>query len=133
MSNRHEWKMPYRGNVLLKAVQDKIIHHMERRDWWSKKKEEVITSIKGGGIEITQSIVDELQKGGYSGSNVRHDRGPTVQIDVALMNHLNEAHRKVEEHKNKEFDYKQWEQVLTSQQDAHFDLNMDDWIFFFGK
>src|SRR6185295_3981380 len=135
--NRDEWTVQYRGLALAGAALDKKTHHQGRLEWWKNKKAEVIEKIRSEGIEVSESIVDELGKAGYANATVasmnvtRGYRDPVVQIDAALQAHLREAVAKVHEHEGKARAYDCWEQMMTAQPAAAstFDLTHDDWMF----
>ena len=122
--NRDEWKFSYQADKLLAASEAKKSFHEDRHSWWTKKKEEVMASIKAEGLEIDESVAM-----GYSNSG----RNTSVTIRNDLLKDLNECVGKISEHDSKLKDYSAWIQVLNSQGQASFDLNQDDWLFFFGK
>jgi len=129
---RDDWVVPYTGNALLAAATGKLEFHEGRRKWWGEKKEELIGKIRAEGINVTESVVDELGKLGYHTSNAAIG-GPTIQIDAGLAAQVREAAQKVHEHDGKIAQYKAWMQMLEAHQNANFDLDHDDWMFFFGK
>ena len=49
---RKEWKFDYTASKLAEAAKIKLHHHQERLEWWKEKKEQVITQIRGEGLEI---------------------------------------------------------------------------------
>lgn len=129
---RNEWTVPYTGLTLAGAAEAKKLFHKERHEWWAEKRAEVIEKIKSDGLEVTDSIVDELSKTGYA-NTASMGHGPTVQIDAALQNHLAEAHSKMKQHEKLVKEYDAWAQMMHSQRDAIFNLQLDDWTYFFGK
>ncbi|MBK8751636.1 MAG: hypothetical protein IPL99_08280 [Candidatus Competibacteraceae bacterium] len=56
---RKEWKFDYTASKLAEAAKIKLQHHQERLTWWKDKKEQVITQIRGEGLEIDESIALE--------------------------------------------------------------------------
>lgn len=130
MSNRHEWKVQYTGAKLASAAAEKKAFHEGRHTWWVEKRQETISKIRSEGINITDSIVDELGKS-YS-SNVSHAK-PTIQIDAALQAHLMESHGKMKSHESLIKDYDSWAQMMGAHPDAVFELHQEDWVYFFGK
>jgi hypothetical protein len=121
---RSGWKFSYAADKLLAAATTKKNWHEGRLKWWDDKKKEVMTSIKAEGLEIDESVAL-----GYSNSS----RNTSVNIRTDFLRDLNECIGKISEHKTKLQDYDAWTQVLASQGQASFDLNQDDWLFFFGK
>lgn len=133
--NRTAWKFSYTADKLLEAAKIKREYHESRLKWWLDKQEEIKTKIKEEGIEIDESLAFDHAKDGRLGtaSNNFNYRGPVASIRNDLLTDLNETVNKAAEHRGKLRDYKSWEQVLASQGQAAFDLNQDDWLFFFGK
>ena len=129
---RDKWAVNYSGQQLCDAASAKEERHKLRRKWWLDKKEEVITKIRAEGINVTESIVDELGKLGYSNST-RAFGGPVVQVDAGMAAQVQEATQKVHEHQDKVYKYGAWIQMLSAHPAASFALDHDDWMFFFGK
>jgi len=127
--NRTLWKFSYQADKLLDAAHIKTLWHEGRLNWWVKKREEVKEKIKAEGIEIDESVAHSDEN--YKFSTVQ--RGTLVNIRNDLVSDLNECVSKVKEHQAKIRDYAAWMQVLASQGQSSFDLNQDDWLFFFGK
>lgn len=128
--NRHSWKFSYQADKLLEAAMIKKSWHDGRLKWWAEKRDETKETIKAEGIEIDESVAfgsDAFysNKGGH--------RGSAVSIRNDLVNDLTECVNKVTEHQEKMKDYDAWVQVLGSQGQTAFELNQDDWLFFFGK
>jgi hypothetical protein len=128
---REDWKVPYSNMELAKAAEKKIGVHNDRRARWLKKKTDLIEEIKNKGITVTESVVDELMKMDYSNAT-RAFGGPTVQIDAGLQSQLIEATRKVHEHIAKRDEYRAWHAMMTGIPGQQFELDHDDWMFFFG-
>lgn len=126
---RDEWEFSYTADKLLEAAKAKQAFHEGRLKWWLDKRTEVETTIKTEGIEIDESVA--AGKSDYI-SNVSY-RQPNVQIRNDLVRDMQECVAKVAEHQKKVKDYDAWVQVLSSQGQASFPLNQDDWLFFFGK
>lgn len=129
---RDEWKVGYTGAQLCNAAIEKEAFHVKRKEWWFDKKEAVIAKIRSEGINVTESIVDELGKLGYATNSVR-GMAPTIQIDAGMAAQVQEATQKVHEHDGKVAKYQAWQQMLSAHPVATFDLDHDDWMFFFGK
>lgn len=127
------WKVKYTGEELLAGAKEKLAFHQGRREFWVGKKNEVIEKIKAEGITVTESLVDELGKIGYANTRSYNDAGPRVQIDVALAAKVQEAAGKVHEHDAKIRAYSGWVLQLENSRDSKFQLDHEDWLFFFGK
>lgn len=125
--NRDKWTFPYPADKLLEAATTKKAFHEQRLQWWTDKRKEVEDKIKAEGIEIDDTIAEQVGKfsTGY--------RGPQVQIRNDLVKDLEECVQKINEHRAHIKGYDAWMQVLASQGQATFMLNQDDWLFFFGK
>lgn len=131
---RDEWTVPYDGKALLDAACEKAKFHETRKDWWARKKEQLAEELKTTGVTINESVVDEIGKLGYTTmANVGGRAGPDVQLDQKLVSQLRECYAKVNEHVTKIAGYKAWMQMLEAHQSARFDLDNDDWMYFFGK
>lgn len=135
MSNRGLWKFPYLADKLLAASIVKQDYHKDRLKWWLDKQDEIKEKIKSEGIEIDESLAVDFVKDrtGSASNNFSNYRGPVASIRNDLLNDLGECVSKSNEHRGKMRDYNAWEQVLSSQGSASFDLYQDDWLFFFGK
>lgn len=137
---REKWKFQFKADEVNAAAGAKVKFHTDRLAWWQGKKEEVMTEIKTTGISIDESIVDELGKAGYAGyqtltvQNARFgNAAPQVRIDPALVQRLNEAHGKIEEHKGKVKAYTAWVEVLGAGGSQLLTLDHEDYLFFYGK
>jgi hypothetical protein len=127
--NRSEWTFPYTADKLLEAATVKRSFHAGRLEWWQNQQKQVEDKIRSEGIEIDESVA--AGKSDFH-SNTTY-RAPTVSIRNDLVVDLRECNEKISEHKTKVKDYDAWTQVLASQGQSSFDLNQDDWLFFFGK
>lgn len=136
-SKRDEWTFKYTANELSAAAAEKHRYHKSRVVWWTAKKGEVMTAIKETGIEISESIVDELAKSGYSTANNNMNamrNGPQVKVNEDLVRKLMECVSKIAAHEVRVSTYEGWNQALCSAPaPTAFDLNINDWLFFFGK
>ena len=121
---RDKWMFPYTADTLHAAATEKHKFHTGRLEWWNKKKEDVMNQIRAHGLEIDESVAI-----GYSNSG----RNASVSVRDDLLRDLNECVAKVNEHTSKVKDYDAWIQVLKSQGQSSFNLNQDDWLFFFVK
>lgn len=128
--NRSAWKFSYTADKLCDAATTKKSWHGERLDWWAKKRDETEAKIRTEGLEIDKSVAFGTEN--YLSNKSMH-RQPSVQINNDLLADFSECQQKVAEHQGKIKDYDAWCQVLASQGQATFDLNQDDWLFFFGK
>ena len=124
---RSEWNFPYKADVLAMAGETKALYHLERRAWWAEKREETLTTIKASGIEIEESVAGS----GYNTTG--YARGAQVNVKPELTRDLQECLQKVKTHHELAENYLGWVEVLKSQGEKEFQLDHDDWMFFFGK
>lgn len=127
--NRHTWNFPYGADKLLIAAMDKKTYHEGRMKWWADKRDETKTKLQASGIEISESVAASANNS-FSTSNYR---GHTVSLNHEMVNNMNECVEKVRTHENLIKEYSAWVEVLASQGQSSFNLNQDDWLYFFGK
>jgi hypothetical protein len=123
---RDEWSFAYTAAKLAEAAQTKKDTHLGKRDWWEKKKVEVMAKVRESGIDIRDSVAASYSntKGGY---------GPQIEIDAGMQRDLSECQAKILEHDNLVRAYDGWVQVLTAHPEARLDLEHDDFLFFYGN
>lgn len=133
MSQRDQWEFNYTIKQVLVGATTKKAFHEGRLQWWRNKKEETIAAIKSDGLEVDDSIVNEMSKTGYLSNNTFAGRGPTVTIKDEYLRDLSECSSKISEHEGKIKAYDAWMQVLTDQKESDtLPLRHDDWMYFFG-
>lgn len=129
---RNEWTVQYTGAKLADAAKAKIDFHEGRLKFWGGKKGEVMAEIRAEGIEINESIADQLNaSNAYATTSMGH--GPSVTIRNDLLEKMQEAHGKVGTHEGLIKQYQAWAQMMVAHPEAVFQLQHDDWMFFFGK
>lgn len=122
---RNDWEFPYSIGELNIASKVKHDHHMARLQWWNDKKAETIDKVKAEGIEIDESLADQISNS--------YGRGAQVQIRNDLVKDLQECVSKIREHRERVTEYDSWLQVLSAQSATRqLLLNQKDWLFFFG-
>lgn len=123
---RNDWEFPYSIGELNIASKVKHDHHMARLQWWNDKKAETIDKVKAEGIEIDESLADQISNS--------YGRGAQVQIRNDLVKDLQECVSKIREHRERVTEYDAWLQVLSAQSATRqLLLNQNDWLFFFGE
>lgn len=128
---RREWEIEYTGARLAEAAEEKSHYHRERLNVWMTSKDEVMENIRESGMEISETLVDEMRKtGSYT---TQGSFGPTVTIRADLLQKLSEAHTKVVQHEQLVKDYDAWMQMMGAHTELRFKLQHDDWMFFFGR
>lgn len=126
---RQQWLYKYPVCDLLNAAKRKHEHHVSRLKWWMEKRQEVFNAIRSDdGLQISESLVAQYAKTGYLSS------GPEVTINPELKKQLGECTDKISIHKNLVDDYAGYVDLLNSRPpQEQFDLQIDDWKFFFGS
>ncbi|MCA9229709.1 MAG: hypothetical protein KIS63_00255 [Caldilineales bacterium] len=126
---RKEWKFDYPAPQLGDAAHAKVSFHAEQIDFWMKKREDLMATIREEGIEINEKIAL-----GYVNPKARDwDRGGEIMIRNDLRKGLMETFEKLSYHTGKRDTYDGWEQVLRANPNATLALDIDDWLFFFGR
>lgn len=124
---RTDWKFTYNAATLATAATAKRKHHEERLEWWRDQKKIISQKVSDAGIEVHESVADrKYQSTGYNIS-------PEIRIDATLQRDLMECQAKIHEHAKKVTEYIGWEEVLWVDKDKFFDLDHEDFLFFFGK
>lgn len=130
---RFIWTFPYSATDLATAAAEKVKHHAERLEFWTKARTKVLDDIKEKGLVIETPLAKRAMSDTYNATR----RQTTVSVDDAMERDLDEAHIKVTEHEQKLKDYTGWQQVMEAQATKtpmpNFDLTHNDWLFFFGR
>ena len=126
---RDQWKFRYTAEQLAEAVQQKIQYHDERHAFWNGRREDIVTQIKAAGIEVNEKSV--LQ---YGSPKMRdYQQGGDIMIRNDLRKSLTEAYEKLAYHTGRKDTYDGWRQILTANSGLPLDLDINDWLFFFGR
>lgn len=126
---RKDWKFEYATTQLAEAAQGKITFHTERLNWWKNKKNDVFAIIRNEGIEVNEKIAL-----GYQNPKSRDwDHGAQVYVRNDLQKDLDECLEKLQSHTQRLNEYSGWYQVLAANPEDRLSLDIDDWLFFFGK
>ena len=126
---RQDWGFDYTATKLAEAADQKKAFHQERLAWWKAKRVEVMTTIRAEGLEIDEKIALE-----YRNPKSRDwDRGSQVMVRNDLQKDLSECLEKLGHHTQQVQQYDGWQQVLVANADARVKLDIDDWLFFFGR
>ena len=123
---RNEWKFNRTAVELAEAAKAKNAHHLERMAWWEDQKAKTMAEVKESGIEVSESLATQY-------SNTSAMGGPQVMVRNDLQKKPSECHTKIQEHDKKAREYDGWAQVMTAAVPATYDLNNDDWLYFFGQ
>ena len=126
---RDQWKFRYTAEQLAEAVQQKIQYHDERHAFWNGRREDIVTQIKADGIEVNEKSV--LQ---YGSPKMRdYQQGGDIMIRNDLRKSLTEAYEKLAYHTGRKDTYDGWRQILPANSGLPLDLDINDWLFFFGR
>ena len=126
---RSEWKFDYTAAQLADAARAKIIFHDAQLEFWKAKRTEVMATIKDEGIEVHEKVAL-----GFSNPKARDfERGGEIVIRNDLRNVLTETFDKLKYHTKLRDTYNGWEQVLSANLANSLSLDINDWLFFFGR
>lgn len=124
---RDKWTFELSSAELAKAAEAKREFHADRLKFWQAAQAKVMADVKEKGLEVSEGI-------GQMHSNVtRAYSGAQIVIDPTYQRKLNECFEKIEEHREKVSEYAGWVQVLSANSGRNYQLNADDYLFFFGK
>lgn len=126
---RDQWKFRYTARQLAEAAQAKIAFHQSRLDFWEARRKEVIDEIKADGIEVNEKTV--LQFGSPKMRDFQ--QGGDIMIRNDLRKSLAESYEKLAYHTGRRDTYDGWQQVLGANAEDAIELDIDDWLFFFGQ
>lgn len=127
--NRKDWNFQYSADALSAAARTKLAYHEERLAFWKKAKDEVLGRIRSEGIEV-----DEKRVLGFRNPKERDwDRGAKVMVRNDLQLELDECLEKLGHHTGKCSEYSGWSQALRANSDAHFLLDIEDYLYFFEQ
>lgn len=131
---RDEWTFTHTAEHLLSAATAQRDFRAARVKVWEEKKAEVIGRIRESGLTVTESLADGMGSASpkYNISTHSH-RGAQITIDPTMQADLNECTTKVREHRELEKAFAAWVQVFEAHLNKSFDLDHDDWQFFFGR
>jgi hypothetical protein len=139
-SLRPFWKFQFPAGEVAKGAEGQRDFRKSRQEWWTTKKAEVMEAIKKDGIEITESLADQLVTGGLRAQAMSNYQGttaigPQVTIRQDLLRQLQECHQKIDHHRRAVDEYDGWVQFLGRDGDRNrtLELTQADWLYFFGK
>lgn len=126
---RKDWKFEYTAARLAEAAEVKIKHHQTRFEFWRGKREEVLARIRAEGLEIDEKIV----MGDQSPKARDWERANRVSIRDDLRQHLDECLDKLRAHTEWLAQYDGWNQLLNANPEQRVALDIEDWLFFYGR
>ena len=126
---RDHWQFDYSAAQLTEATQAQIAHHQERIQFWRITKDQVIATIRAEGIEVDEKLVLA-----YASPKSRDwEDGGEIMIRNDLRKRLAECFKKLAYHTGWRDTYFGWKQLLDANPESRMPLEIDDWLFFFGK
>ncbi|RZT92561.1 hypothetical protein [Rivibacter subsaxonicus] len=126
---RKEWAFDYAAGTLAEAASKKLAFHHERLEFWKQSKDETMTTIRSEGLEIDE----KLALGYRSPKSADWERGAKVVVRNDLRDRLDECLSKLSHHSDLIQQYDGWLQALLANPQARMQLDIEDWLFFFGK
>lgn len=126
---REEWKFHYSTEDLARAAQAKLRYHEERLIFWQDHKRSVMDTIRADGLELDETIAAAL-----ANPKARDwHRSAHLMVRKDLQKELEECLDKLEWHTQRRDEYDGWQQVLRAQGVERLELDINDWLFFFGS
>ena len=126
---RQDWGFDYTAAKLAEAADQKKAFHHERLDWWKARRLEVMATIRAEGLEIDEKIVLEFR----NPKSRDWTQGSQVMVRNDLQKDLSECLEKLSHHTQQLQQFDGWQQVLAANPEARVKLDIDDWLFFFGR
>lgn len=126
---RNDWKFEYKASTLADAARKRLGHHEERLAFWRAKKDEVWATIRREGLEVNERIA----MADRSPKSFDYERGAKVLVRNDLQADLDEVLAKLKYHTNLHAQFHGWCQALEANPDVVFELDIDDWQFFYGR
>lgn len=127
--HRQEWQFDHTASRLAEAAAGKCAYHRECPQLWRGKRDEVMATIRAEGLEIDEKIVLGFQN--PKSRDWHH--GAEVMIRNDLQKDLAECHEKLRHHTEKLAQYDGWQQLLEANPETRQALDIEDWLFFFGR
>jgi hypothetical protein len=126
---RSQWKFTFTAVRLAEGAAVKLKYHEDRITFWKKQKTDLVAEIRKDGLEVSEGTAL-----GYSHPKSRdYERGAKVMVRNDLQEKLDECMEKLAHHVGKHRDYDGWSQVLKGNPEDRLEVDMDDWLFYFGK
>lgn len=128
---RTEWQFRYPGARVLDAAQRQHLYRTERVAFWKDKRDEAMSNIRYSGLNVNETEVEKLMAGGNYGTANFGNAGAVVTINQEYLTAFREADAKWKENARIAREYEQWIAVLTENVRDDFDLDFEDYLFFF--
>ena len=129
---RQDWTFQYIASELSKAASTKRNHHNERLKWWKEQQESVIAEVREKGLEVSETL--SMQYGSTSPAlRGMAAGGAQIVVKDQYQNKLNECAAKIHLHTEKTKEYDGWVQVFEANKAKALELDINDYLFFFGE
>lgn len=129
---RHEWTVEYTGANLAKGARAQLTFRKGRLDAWEQKKAQIMDEVKEKGLTVHEDVAEEMYKMSSNSVSALHG-GATIMVDRTLQNDLNRCVDRIRSNREKIGEYEGWVQMLEAHPEDVFELEIDDWNYFFGK
>ena len=131
---RSYWKFQYPASVLAAAAREKRDHHASRLSWWEGQQQAVIAEVREKVLEVSESIA--MQYGSTEAIlGGARNVGAQIVVKDKYQEKLNECATKIRQHGERAKEYDGWLQVMVDaeRRAMSMDLDIQDYLFFFGK
>lgn len=126
---RDQWKFDYPAAQVAEAAAARGAYHAARLKFWKERREIVLTRIRSEGLEI-----DESAAVGFRNPKSRDwEHGTQVTVRPDLRQDLEECSSKLGYHTKELEQYGSWQQTMAANPDMKVSLDIEDWMYFFGK
>lgn len=130
--NRNDWIAKYPGSKLAEGARAQLAFRKGRLEAWEKKKAEIMQEVKEKGLSVHEDVEEEMYKlSNNVGTSGRV--GATITVDRALQADLYRCMERIQRNRGKIGEYEGWAQMLGAHTEDVFELDIDDWNYFFGK
>ena len=130
---RQDWKFQYIAKDLAKAAATKRDHHAARLDWWNKQQESVIAEVREKGLEVSETLAMQYGSTAPAVFRGKSPAGAQIIVKDEYQSKLNECASKIHQHTEKAKEYDGWVQVLEANPSKALELDIGDYLFFFGE
>jgi histidinol-phosphate/aromatic aminotransferase/cobyric acid decarboxylase-like protein len=124
-SKREGWEFEYTASKVAEGAVRQRQFRLAKVLWWKEAKAKVMAEIKESGIEVSESVADQISN--YSTQAI----GPRVMVRSDLQTKLTECHQKIQQHQQAADEYAGWVQVLRANPENRLKLTQADWLYFF--
>jgi hypothetical protein len=126
---RDQWKFDYPAAQVAEAAAARSAYHSARLKFWKERREIVLSRIRSEGLEI-----DESAAVGFRNPKARDwEQGTHVTVRPDLRQDLEECSAKLGYHAKELEQYGSWQQTMAANADKTVSLDIEDWVYFFGK